>query len=244
MLRAFSNELFGEQYGSAPATVLALPGWMRQRSDFRLVLDGLDAIALDLPGFAGASPEPPHAMGAAGYADLVAPALDACADRLVVIGHSFGGRVAVHLAVKHPTRVAALVLTGTPRLVRPPSSPEPSASFRAARWLHRRGLVSDERMEKRRRRTGSDDYRATTGVMRDVLVTVVNEDYEDQLDLLAGPVELVWGDDDTSAPLVGAEGALAVLGERALLTIVPGAGHMTPLSAPQALREAIGRHLL
>ena len=68
MLRAFGDALFGEQFGASPAKVLALPGWMRQRKDFDGVLDGLDAIALDLPGFGGASPEPPTAMDAAGYA--------------------------------------------------------------------------------------------------------------------------------------------------------------------------------
>jgi len=243
MLRALSHDLFGEQHGSSPAQVLALPGWMRQRSDFRLVLDGFDAIALDLPGFGGASPEPALASGAAGYADLVEPALAACAERFVLVGHSFGGRVAVHLACRHPDRVAAVVLSGAPRLVRPDQQPSPSARFRAARWLHRRGLVSDARMEARRRATGSDDYRNASGVMRDVLVTVVNEDYEEQLDQLVMPVELVWGDDDTAAPIAGAERAHARLGERSTLTIVPGAGHLTPLSAPDALREAIRRHL-
>jgi pimeloyl-ACP methyl ester carboxylesterase len=243
MLRAFSHDLFGEQHGAAPARVLALPGWMRQRSDFRLVLDGFDAIALDLPGFGGASPEPAHASGAAGYATLVEPALDACAERVVVVGHSFGGRVAVHLAARHPERVHALVLAGTPRLVRPESSVRPSRGHRAARWLNRHGLVSDARMESRRRRSGSEDYRSVTGVMRDVLVAVVNEDYETQLDALECVVELVWGDDDDAAPLQGARRAERRLGDRARLTIVPGAGHLTPLSAPAALRDAITRHL-
>jgi pimeloyl-ACP methyl ester carboxylesterase len=243
MLRAFNHDLFGEQYGASPARVLALPGWMRQRSDFRLVLDGMDAIALDLPGVGGASPEPAWSSGAAGYAALVAPVLEACTGSVVLVGHSFGGRVAVHLAADHPERIGALVLTGTPRLVRPETAASPSRRFRTARWLHRRGLLSDARMEARRRSSGSDDYRNATGVMREVLVTVVNEDYEAQLDQLRGPVELVWGDDDTAAPLAGARRAEARLGARARLTIVPGAGHLTPLSAPAALREAIARHL-
>ncbi len=73
------------------------------------------------------------------------------------------------------------MLTGVPRLVEPARVPAPSAGYRLVRWLHRQGVVNDERMEKLRRRRGSDDYRNATGVMRDVLVIAVNEHYEDVL---------------------------------------------------------------
>jgi pimeloyl-ACP methyl ester carboxylesterase len=242
MLRALADGLFGEQYGSAPARVLALPGWMRSRSDFRDVLAGEDALALDLPGFGGASPPPERAVGAAGYAELVAPALDVCAGRVLVLGHSFGGRVAVNLAAQRPERVAALVLTGVPRLIAPARVTSPSTRYRVVRWLHRHGVVGDERMEALRRRRGSDDYRNATGIMRDVLVIAVNEHYEDVLPLVTCPVELVWGDDDTAAPLTVAEGAVSRFGAGATLTIVPGAGHLTPLTAAPTLRAALDRH--
>jgi pimeloyl-ACP methyl ester carboxylesterase len=243
MLRSFGGSLFGVQTGSAPARVLGLPGWMRSRTDLLGVVDGLDAVVLDLPGFGGASPPPPSAVGAAGYADLVTPALDACADRVVVLGHSFGGRVAVHLAARHRERVATLVLTGVPRLVAPEHRSRPARSFRLARWLHRHHLLSDARMEAMRQQRGSVDYRNATGVMRDVLVIVVNEDYGDVLPAVTCPVELVWGDDDTAAPLTEVERARSRFAGPTKLTVVPGAGHLTPLTAASALRAAIDAHL-
>jgi pimeloyl-ACP methyl ester carboxylesterase len=247
VLRSFGRPpgpvVFGEQTGGEPATVLALPGWMRTRADFATVLAGLDAIAVDLPGFGGATPEPATATGAAGYAEAVEPVLDACRPGVVVLGHSFGGRVAVHLAASHPDRVGALVLTGVPRLVKPATTSTPKATFRLLRWLHRKGLVSDARMEARRQRDGSADYRNARGVMRDVLVRVVNEDYESLLPRIACPVTLVWGDDDTAAPLSGAERAQPLFAGAAVLRVVAGAGHLTPLTAPAALRAAIDEHL-
>jgi len=242
MLRAF-GDVFGEQHGTAPARVLALPGWMRRRSDFDAALDGLDAIALDLPGFGGASPPPANALGSSGYADLVAPALDACCAGVVVLGHSYGGRVAIQLAVRHPDRIGALVLTGVPRLLPPAAPSRPSATFRLVRWLHRHGLVSDARMERLRKQSGSADYRNAEGVMRDVLVAAVNEDYAALLPELRCPVELVWGDDDTSATLAMAREAEPRFGGPTTLTVVPGAGHLTPLTAPAALRAAVEAHL-
>ncbi len=243
VLKTFAGgRLFGAAHGTAPAAVLGLPGWARTHRDFDAVFDGLDAVAVDLPGF-GASPEPPEAWGAAGYAEAVAPVLDDMAYPVVVLGHSFGGRVAVHLAVRRPDRVAGLVLTGVPLLRRPGSSPtKPALVYRAGRVLHRRGLLGERAMGSLRRRYGSADYRAAEGVMRQVLVRVVNETYEEQLAAITCPTELVWADDDAEVPLAVAEAAVGML-EKASLTVVPSAGHLTPLSAPAELRAAVERQL-
>jgi pimeloyl-ACP methyl ester carboxylesterase len=245
MLKSFAGgAIFGETAGTGVPRVLALHGWRRERSDFGRTLHGVDALALDLPGF-GASPPPPAAWGSAEYAAAVVPVLEEMEGPAVVLGHSFGGRVAVHLAASVPDRVGALVLTGVPNLVARTGVGRSRSplGFRVARALHRRGLFPDARMEALRHRYGSADYRAATGVMRDVLVRVVNETYEDQLRAVRCPVELVWSDDDTAAPLDGAERAAALLGERATLTVLSGAGHLTPVTAPDELRAAVGRRL-
>ncbi|HVF32008.1 MAG TPA: alpha/beta hydrolase [Acidimicrobiales bacterium] len=249
--RAFDDgRIFGVTHGTAPFRVLALPGWLHQASDFDTVLGGLrpgaGAVALDLPGFGGATPEPATALGSAGYAELVAPVLGELEPPVVLLGHSFGGRVAVHLAATHPGSVRALVLTGVPGLVRR-TGPRAKAplGFRVAKALHRVGLLSDAKMERQRRTHGSADYRnAPSPLMRDVLVKVTNEDYEDQLRAITCPVELVYGERDTAATPEMARRAADVLGAgRATLTVLAGVDHFTPTRAPEALRDAIARHL-
>jgi pimeloyl-ACP methyl ester carboxylesterase len=178
--------------------------------------------------------------GSADYAKALVPVLEEIGRPIVVLGHSFGGRVAVHLAAQQPDAVVALVLTGVP-LFRTGEARQPPLGFRLARALHRRGLFSDARMEALRQQHGSADYRAATGVMRDVFVKVVNESYDEQLRALSQPVELIWGDDDTEAPLAVAERAAGVLSD-ARLTVARGAGHLTPLTAPDALRQALIQH--
>ncbi len=243
VLKAFDDgRLFGTSHGSSPAAVLCLPGWARTHRDFDAALAGLDAVALDLPGF-GASPPPPRPWGAAEYADAVTPVLTEMAQPSVVVGHSFGGRVAVHLAARNPGQVGALVLTGVPLLRRPgTSSPKPASVYRMARALHRRGLLGEGPMERLRQRYGSADYRHATPVMRQVLVKVLSETYEEQLATIGCPTELVWGDDDRDVPVAVAVSAHDLLAT-STLTIVPGAGHLTPLSAPRELRVAVERHL-
>jgi pimeloyl-ACP methyl ester carboxylesterase len=235
----------GGRYGTPPARVVALHGWMRTHADFDRTLTGLDAVAPDLPGF-GATAPPPAGWGSAEYAEAVAPVLEAEAAPVVLLGHSFGGRVAVCLAASHPELVSALVLSGVP-LLRPEGHAvtAPSLAFRAARALHRMGILSDARMEQRRRRSGSADYQAAAGVMRDVLVRVINETsdgtYVRALRALRCPVEFVWGALDTAAPVQVARQA-AEHSATASTTVLEGVGHLTPLEAPDALRDAIRRH--
>jgi pimeloyl-ACP methyl ester carboxylesterase len=109
--------------------------------------------------------------------------------------------------------------------------------------LAKSGLVSQDRLEKYRRRYGSADYNAATGVLRDILVTLVSEDYSEALSRVECPVELVWGETDTVAPLVVAHKIEAALPGGAHLVVCEGVGHMTPTSAPGELRAAIERLL-
>lgn len=104
------------------------------------------------------------------------------------------------------------------------------------------GIISDERMEAEKQKRGSPDYRAASGVMRDILVKVVNEEYPDQLRQLTQPVTMVWGAGDTEVPVETAERARTMIndaGGAAELETVDGVGHMLPLEAPEVLRRVI-----
>lgn len=253
MLKAFAGGLFGARTGAGPAWLLALHGWGRASSDYAAVLGAggdreeggrqpLDAVAVDLPGF-GAAPPPPEAWGSAEYARAVLPALAglvAEAGRpLVLMGHSFGGQVAVALADAAPELVGGMVLAGVPRLVPQAPSRKPSMSFRVAKAAGRLGLLGDASMERVRQRHGSADYRRAEGVMRATLVRLVNEDLSPQLGRLAGPVRLVWGALDSEVPVSVARGAERLLGGRGTLEVLEGVGHQVPAEAPAALRAAV-----
>lgn len=249
MLVAFDDgAVFGERWGAEPPAVVALHGWRRTHADFSRSLGPgspggpLAVAALDLPGF-GASPEPPAAWGSPEYAEVVARVVEGLgAGPVVVVGHSLGGRVAVRLAARRPELVRGLVLTGAPVAPRGGPTPRPKPAFRVARRLHRLGLLPESAMERARQRHGSADYRAASGVVRQVLVRMVGESYEEDLARLQGPVELVWGDDDSAAPVEGAR-RLATTIPGARLTVCPGAGHLTPLTVPDELRAATRRLL-
>jgi pimeloyl-ACP methyl ester carboxylesterase len=131
-----------------------------------------------------------------------------------------------------------LVLTGVPLLDREGRRRRPKLAFRMGRRLHDLGVISDRRMESLRNKHGSPDYRAAQGVMRQVFVRLLSEQYGTVLEQLTLPVTLLWGADDTEVPVEVAQRATTLLSSSQLI-VRPGAGHLTPTEIPTDLRAAI-----
>ena len=84
-------------------------------------------ITLEMPGF-GASPANTRTATMAELAGTMAEAVGSLGiDRFNLMGSSFGGKVALWLALQHPDRVQALVLEA-PAAIRPEGSRPPSGS--------------------------------------------------------------------------------------------------------------------
>jgi pimeloyl-ACP methyl ester carboxylesterase len=230
------GRVIAERIGEFPPRVVALHGWGRTGADFVPVLAGLDAVSIHLPGF-GPTTVPDSVWGTSEYAELVADAIRPFAP-VVIVGHSFGGRVAVRLAARHPELISGLVLTGAP-LVRLAPTGKPKLSYRLAKWANRVGVLSDSAMESRRRQAGSADYNAAQGIMRDIMVKTVNESYDDDLARIATPTWMVWGENDTAAPTAAGK----VASERirgAHWIVVPGEAHLLTPDLGAAVRAAVG----
>ncbi|MGV8884304.1 MAG: alpha/beta fold hydrolase [Microbacteriaceae bacterium] len=237
MLTALADgRLLAEKTGDGTPTVVALHGWMRTGADFAPMLSGLNAVAPNFPGASTAAEPPADAWGSPEYAELVADAIRPFAP-VVIVAHSFGGRVAVNLAAKHPELVRGLVLTGVP-LMRLTAAPKAAFGFRVLKRLVSLGLVSKKRLEAERRKRGSVDYNATQGVMRDIFVKVVNEDYRAAMAALKVPVRMVWGENDTSAPADAGKAASKLI-EGATFRVVAGAGHLLDGDLRSAVREEL-----
>ena len=145
MLQAFlDGAVFGTSVGEGPPRAVLLHGWRRSREDFAGVAEALDragfsTVSIDLPGF-GATPPPSAASGARGYAERLAPLvtdLSAAGTPVVLVGHSFGGRVAVCLAAQQPQAVAGVVLSGVPLVRAAMPTSRQSRRYRAIRLASR-----------------------------------------------------------------------------------------------------------
>ena len=134
------------------------------------------SVLVDFPGF-GESPLPPAPWGTEDYADAAAEWLAGLGPaRRIWIGHSFGTRVGLQLAARHPDAVQGLFLIAAAGV---PPQRSAAARFRITtrRWAFRiaRTLTPEGPARDRlRERFGSADYRQA-GPMRPILIKAVSE---------------------------------------------------------------------
>jgi pimeloyl-ACP methyl ester carboxylesterase len=100
--------------------VVVLHGWALAQHTYRNVVEtiaaqGCRVIAPAMPGFGGSGELPNAEFSLSGYAEWVIDLLDALEidEPVVVVGHSFGGGVAIRLAHDHRDRVRSLVLVNS-----------------------------------------------------------------------------------------------------------------------------------
>ncbi len=190
-----------------PRHLVFLHGWGLTRESLRgigiLFQQSFRVHLIDLPGF-GEAPPPPADWDTVSYADLVEHYLATLLPgTIVLVGHSFGGRVALRIAARRQTYLAGVALLGVPGL---PARGWSRARLRRSgiRWLRRvltmmRPITGDRPLAWHTARFGSRDYRAA-GPLRTLLVRTVNEDLSDSARQAACPFLLVYGTDDTETP--------------------------------------------
>lgn len=249
-----------EPYPAGRISVLFLHGWGIGPQSYRGALARLEMIGCEVmapaqPGFAGTRSLPAGECGFAGYARWAARYLDDLDvhEPVVVVGHSFGGGVALQLAHDFPERVRAAVLcnsVGGP--VTWPSGAARSGSYRP---------MSERPLWEWGREFGSDLLRLP--VISRVLPPVLGEavpniiqnplalwrvaSFVRRADLLAEaavvayrgtPLTVVWSDRDRLVP----HGSFAALCEMAGTTgvVVPG-GHGWLIADPDVFADVFVR---
>ena len=148
-------------------------------------------VVPDLYGF-GSTPHPEKPLTLEDYAEGVRNLLSRLSVKeCVVVGHSFGGRVAMRLAVRD-LRVSGVILIDSAGI-----PPRRGIDYRARVAAYKIG----RRFHLKHLPKGSSDYAALTGVMRRTFVNVVNESNEKDARSIAVPTLLLWGKEDKDTPM-------------------------------------------
>lgn len=190
--------------------VVVLPGWTGSQetwSEFvAYAKDTLDIVVIDLPCF-GTEPCPDSVWGVEEYAAFATQKIKELNDRgITLLGHSFGGQVAVRVASAHPELVGKLILCGAAviRRKRPVKRVVFGFIAKFGKILFSLpGISRYSRMAKKLlyKAADSPDYSKTAGIEREIFKKVVTEDQSDVLHTLQMPTKIIWGTHDTQTPL-------------------------------------------
>ena len=211
------GKTFAEVNSDNP-TVCFLHGWRRSSNDFNLISSKFDSISIDLPGF-GKSQEPENSMNPKEYADYLTQLIPDTVE--VLVGHSFGGKIAVHMSFIK--KYKNLVLIGAPLMRKNPKKNQ-NFRFKLYKFLNSLNLISEKSIEKYKNKYGSEDYKNAHGIMRDTLVKTVNDDLSELLEFVNTKVHLIWGENDNVIPLAIGEEANTKFKE-SRITVIKNEGH-------------------
>lgn len=219
--------------------VILMHGWGCDHTTVRSIAAQLEptmrVLSLDLPGH-GESAEPPEIWGVGEYADFVEKFMQRLGlGEVSLIGHSFGGRISIVLGSRHDNiRKIALVDAAGVKPRRSLKYYFKVYSYKTAKRLlplllgHRRG---EEALEKWRGKSGSDDYRRSSPVMRGIMSRCINQDLCHLMPDIKAQTLMIWGRDDTATPLADARTMKRLIPGSGLV-VFDGCGHFSFLDNP------------
>jgi pimeloyl-ACP methyl ester carboxylesterase len=233
--------------------ILVLHGWnLAGGKSWHPLLDAMSVsfpsstiIAPDLPGM-GESSIPKTVWGVEEYTHW---AKNLCNEmnpdnskNIILIGHSFGGVIAAKLATNQDLHLKHVFLLA-PAIIReqkPTSllvsqikqsiiSIIPSRFYQAVRTTWRNII-------------GSDDYKKTSGIMREIFSNVITQDTRQILQYICVPTTILWGENDTYTPSYQAEIIHSAV-PHSKLALLPNINHGIHLHAKETVIEEMQKIL-
>ncbi|MFA5747210.1 MAG: alpha/beta hydrolase [Candidatus Paceibacterota bacterium] len=227
--------------------VLILHGWGGSSDSWLKVQEilagkGFRVLSLDLPGF-GKSSDPSHSWNIDDYISLLLKFVEKTGlENFSLVGHSFGGGLAIKLAADHPELVEKLAITGA-AVFRSPKRlnwRQRTSLFLARSGALLKGIpLADKTVYPFVRRfvyrfAGVSDYQKANEVMRATFRRVNGEDLGKYLPSIKKPVFVIWGGRDRTTPPADAFAIQKAI-PGSWIKVIEGSGHSPHLSHPELL---------
>jgi len=242
--------------------LLILHGWGSNSARWQRVKDllgkkGIEVLALDLPGF-GITPSPKKPWGRDDYLNWIFQKVKDYNppttlppegrapknwEKFNLLGHSFGGGLAVRIAIDFPERVEKLILCA-PAIIR-----RKSIKTYLFYWLAFLGRIifslpglkifHPQAQKLAYKLAGTRDYYVADGIMKETMKKIWKEEpLEMILEKIKVPTLILWGKKDDVLPLKDAYRIKEKI-KRSQLRILPGVRHSPHREAPEELSKIL-----
>jgi 2-hydroxy-6-oxonona-2,4-dienedioate hydrolase len=225
---------------SQKQAVIILHGWghsasLWQGMKAKLESIGFDVIIEDLPGFGTRAGEavdfdtPKYARWfEINFKDILEK------QKVILIGHSLGGRIAIELAQNNPTWLDKLILIGTPGIYEPSQK---TALIKKLGFLKQLPFINNLASNL------NPEYEsAKLNNLRETYQNVVGHDQKNILPSIHKPTLMIWGKEDLTVPVSIAE-KMNKLISHSELKLILNSGHSPHLDNPDLLFGVINNWL-
>lgn len=234
-------------------SIVLLHGWGLHASVYQQLItllkeQGYPVYAFDFPGF-GLQPLQSTVMKLDDYVTflhefLIKKKLLSGNAPIVLVGHSFGGRVAVKYIARYPKDISRLVLTGVP-VIRHTSFKRKITFLVAVTGGKMFAIfplpVKDFLRKILYKFIGEWDY-YKAGPLKQVFKNIISEDLVQYAKTITIPTLLLWGDEDKIVPVTDVEKIKKIM-SNAKIAIVEGTGHKLPYTKPKEFAQALQKFL-
>lgn len=237
-----NQQIFYSKEGDGDS-ILLLHGWGCDSSTLNIIKNNLTnkytCYSVDLCGFGNSLP-PLVSFDTVDYAKLVYKLIcELNIGKLTIVGHSFGGRIAIVIAALHPEIVSNLILIGSAGIrINRLSTFIKVKKYKFKKFLVKYHLLNAKHISN----SGSNDYRAVSGVMKQTFVKVINQDLSKYARKISCDTLLIYGRNDMQTPIKLAK-KLNKLIKKSALVIVENASHYCFLEKPYEVNSIINAML-
>lgn len=217
--------------------LIMLHGWGQDVSTFwssvEFLQNNFTLWLIDLPGF-GRSEVPKKAFDSNDYAKIIKDFIKINSiKKPSVLGHSFGGKVALNLSANYANLIDKLIIVGASG-IEPDFSLKSNLIYPLAKIIHY--LIPDVFNIKSIIRTKfykrlESDY-IDAGVMKESLLKTLKEDLTSQLSKIENQTLIIWGDEDKAVPLKYGIRMYQKI-KNSKIVIVEGKGHFLHVHDPE-----------
>ncbi|MCJ7826080.1 alpha/beta hydrolase, partial [Patescibacteria group bacterium] len=201
--------------------------------------ENFTVYTLDLPGFGGSSvPKTPFTIS--DYSDVVSGFMEKMKiKKTILVGHSFGGRIAIKLAATKPQLIKKLVLIDSAGFA---SKKRQSMKFLAklVKPLFTPAWIQGIRT-RIYTKIGAEDYLATPALQK-TFMNIIKEDLSDDISHIHVPTLLLWGENDMETPVLYGRRMHEKI-HNSQLVVLPDAGHFSFLDKPGEFYQAFIRFI-
>ena len=206
------------------AKVAFLHGWRNSAENMRPIaaeLSDFDRYLIDLPGF-GKSSISANQEKFSSYVESLARILP---DSAWIVGHSFGGKIAIDLAARYPEKVRGIILIASSGYVKPRTLIRRHVFknfLRVAKLFGLRKWLAGK--------LNAPDYASVNPFLKKVMADSLKHDTAGMAKKVNVPTLIIYGTDDTQTPAwYGKKFSRAIKDSK--LFILPGYDHNSILSS-------------